>query len=603
MPRFLDRYSSRFVDASSLPKDIDLGRFADEDGKDLTNRVFSVGNDRYIHQDLLEEKNESLHNLFDKIRRKLEEESDGVFDIYPTVQSLEEKLGLYTFEKYLCDKVQHIEQVCRQPHFLLQRTIEKVNVSKAKRIPAKSYQYLASHTEDWEQKSIIQFKPSRILHEELDINYNVYENQLTLALVDRCLRYLEGRLQEIKALSEVLGSYETLSRMLSKGGFEDVWYEKVHRNFSLVGGSMAVYQQSFRKTLSETDEALRAAYKKLLKCKSSPLFDEVDSRVTGGITLRDTNVLVNHKHYRYIRALWVELVRFHPEKDDARRQADEQDILDGLRSYAKVLLAYTVLNMSVRTQDNYVLDGNYSGWDAIHARKSSIRMRENRDKTLSVTIGSHKIRLVVVGNPPSDLDSLPKGTVVLYYGKDTLIDEARSVRIDPIDADSSERLGKLINRYLLAEYASGILESFPFPQHLRDFVRYLDIPWVKFDPRKYTYSFQGPGTVLNKSCVSSDLVVGRNIRDDQKKDLYRLVQEISVNYDSYSKQRLFCFHCLRPYNQHILETLEYLPCEDDHFVVDFSREGLVVLKNDDPRYEGVDINWGMDCLTVRLDEV
>ena len=597
MPAFYDRYTGKWTTPDSFPADIDLGRYTAENGADLTNRVFQVGNNRFIHQDLLEEGNESIHNDFLQIKDKELVQKDS-FVIYPTVQCIEKELGLYDFEKYLCEKVRHIEEICRQPHSLLQRTIEKVNVARAKRIPSKSYQYLASHTEDWEQKSILLFKPNRILHEELDVNYNVYENQLTLALVNRCLRHLEGRLRRIKSLRQVLESYESLSGLLEGKVMENAWYEKLHRNLTLIAGSMTAYQESFLKTLSKTEESLRGAYKTLLKCKTSPLFDEVDARVTQGITLRDTNVLVNHKHYRYVRYLWVELQRFRPEKDEEKRKADEQDVLDGLRSYGKVLLAYTVLNMSVRTQCNYHLAGRYSDWTARHPRKAEIILSENKDKTLSVRIGKYELRFIIIGNPPQNTSMLPDRTFLLYYGKDDLPETERAIRIDPVDADSSERVGKLINKYLLAGYADGIREKFPFPMHLRNYIKYIDAPWVAFDIKSSTYSFKKPGTKLQRSSISSELTVGKNIRDDQMKDLMKLIRELNEQYNHYIAKRLFCFHCLEPYNVYTLETFDYLRCGDDDFIVDLSKADLVIVKSGDEKYEGKDIDWGMDCLEI-----
>jgi hypothetical protein len=196
---------------------------------------------------------------------------------------------------------------------------------------------------------------------------------------------------------------------------------------------------------------------------------------------------------------------------------------------------------------------------------------------------------------------LPDKTFLLYYGKENLPETDKAIRIDPVDADSSERIGKLINRYILAEYAAGIQESFPFPMHLRNYVGYIDAPWVAFDTKGYSYSFKKPGVKLQRSCISSELVVGKNIRDDQMKDLMKLVREINEKYDTYVAERLFCFHCLEPYNVHTLETLDYLRCGDDDFIVDLSRPNSVIVKCGDEKYEGKSIDWGMDCLEINTN--
>lgn len=600
MPTFYDRFTQRNISESQLPRDIDLGRFVSESGLELTNRIYSCGSDHYIHQELLDEANVSLHNIFSEIHNKILKEERNHFTVFPTVQSVAKQITPYKFEEYLFDHVHHLEQICRQPHFLLQRTIEKVNVSRAKRLPSKSYQHLASHTEDWQQKSIVQFKPSRVLNEELDVNFNVYENQLTLALINRCLRYLDGRLRGLKNLKKALSKYDELKRLLSGRKVENAWYEKVHRNFALIGGAMTDYQEQFLDTINNTEEALTSVYRTLLRCKSAPLFNDVDSRVTASITLHDTNVLVNHKHYRYVRSLWKEYLKFNPDKGDDEQKSNEQIIIDGLRSYVKTLFAYTISKMSY-ISSNYLLEGSYNCWDGIHERKTSVSFKENSDKTYSVQIGDYSLRFIVIGNACKNLSSLPKRTFAIYLSQSETIDNDQAIRVDPYDVDSSERLGKVLNKYILAEYSKKIMREFPFPQHLRDYVKYIEVPWISFDTKKYTYKYLSPGEELNaKTCISKDLVVGKNIRDDQKKDLIRLVEDIRSNYSALVASDLYCYHCLSPLNLHVIEKLDYLKCPNDNFTLDLSQAGRIILKNDDEKYSSMEVDWGLDCLEIDI---
>lgn len=219
-----DRLKSIAIDSSKLPNHIDLGRyFVVESGQDLTNRIVNVGVDKFISQELLESKNKSLQDLFCYFNAALLEIKDNDFAIIPLIQSVKDKLELNKFEELLESKVFHLEEIFRQPHYLLQRTIEKVNVSRAKRIPAKSYQNLASHTEDWLHKSIVDFKPRRILNEELDLQYDVYENQVTIALIERCLIYLNSRIHEVHDISNFLDEYY---KLLEDRNDSAGWYKK-----------------------------------------------------------------------------------------------------------------------------------------------------------------------------------------------------------------------------------------------------------------------------------------------------------------------------------------------------------------------------------------
>lgn len=200
-----DRLKSVQIDDKNLPSQIDLGRFYIVDTKEeLTNRIINAGSDKIILQDLLDNKNKSLQDLFCYFHASTNESGLSDFSVIPLIQSVKEKLFLNKFEELLEAKILHLEEIFRQPHYVLQRTIEKVNVSRAKRIPAKSYQNLASHTEDWLHKSIVDFKPRRILNEELDLDFDVYENQVSVALIERCLLYLNSRIQEVTTLETFL---------------------------------------------------------------------------------------------------------------------------------------------------------------------------------------------------------------------------------------------------------------------------------------------------------------------------------------------------------------------------------------------------------------
>lgn len=218
-----DRFTGSTLDSNSLPNLIDLGRyFVCDSRQDITNRIVNVGTNKLISQGLLESKNKSLQDLFCYFNVAISHK-DNDFSVVPLIQSVKEKLFLNEFESLLESKIFHLEEIFRQPHYLLQRTIEKVNVSRAKRIPAKSYQNLASHTEDWLHKSIVDFKPRRILNEELDLLYDVYENQVTIALIERCLIYLNSRIQEVHDISNFLTEY---NKLLSDRNDSNGWYKK-----------------------------------------------------------------------------------------------------------------------------------------------------------------------------------------------------------------------------------------------------------------------------------------------------------------------------------------------------------------------------------------
>lgn len=595
--RIYDRFTGTFIDSSSLPKNIDLGRYTTEDWQDLTNSIFDTGSEYYIHQELLNEANHSLHELFKDLDKRVSAMGGGEMNIFPLIQTLKDKLEMNEFEIYLCEKIPHLEQICRQPHYLLQRIIEKVNVSRAKRIPSKSYQYLAAHTEDWEQKSIVNFKPNRVLNEELDLNFNIYENQLFLAFVERCLKYLNGRLKEVKDISLFIEKYKEL---LKKRYDTHAWFKKVSRNLTLIGG---VYEdENYKKDKNDdkaklltTEEHLRAAYKKLQLIRSSDLFDDVNKRAAKNITLRDTNVLINHKHYRYVRSLWLELNKIRPEKTEEDLKIDEQIVIEGVRSYSKVLIAYIVKNVL-----KYNLYGNYSKWDAINDYYCPISM-EDKKGVIYLTIGKNEISFVTVANDCKESSDIfkRKGLYVLSLGDSKR--EGSIISVSPYDADSVERVGRVIKEYILREYLAGIYAAYNYPQMLKDYVKHIDCQYVVFNSN-YTYSYLGvPQTeILDDDAVrglEADEQFKRRSRIDRDKirsTMKNLVTEINEN----AEKLLSCLKCQNnechfEVHRQNAKQLEYLQCECG-FVLD-STGGHVIFKNKNEHYKDLKPeDWGMD---------
>lgn len=357
--------------------------------------------------------------------------------------------------------------------------------------------------------------------------------------------------------------------------------------------------------LATTEERLKAARKSLLLIRSSDLFDEVNKRAAKNITLRDTNVLINHKHYRYVRSLWQELDKIQPEKTEEELKIDEQTVIEGLRAYAKTLFSYTVSHLNYNDNLNYEMEGSYSGWNALNNRLAPISFVVADDKTFEVTIGKWNLRFIVVGNISNvDTRSLPERTFLLCYSQDRPLVDDRVVLINPMDPDSAERLGLVINRYLLSEYVSRIQMEYPYPQALREFIGYIDAPWIHFynDHNHYTYSFIKSRTPIDKKAISARLVVGRDIRDDQKKELLKLVDEIERNYSEYVSNNLYCFHCHSPLNENMLDDFKYISCHDG-FVLDISQPGRIILKNVDERYSADNVDWGFDCMDFFTDNL
>ena len=113
--QFIDRYTLRKVSDKDLPGQIDLGRYYAVDTKlDLTNRVFNVGVDRMIQQDILDSQNKSIQELLCYFFDQVSHSKNDCFDIPPLIQSVSNKLFLNNFETMLEKELFHLEEIFRQ---------------------------------------------------------------------------------------------------------------------------------------------------------------------------------------------------------------------------------------------------------------------------------------------------------------------------------------------------------------------------------------------------------------------------------------------------------------------------------------------------------
>ncbi|HCZ21992.1 MAG TPA: hypothetical protein DHU72_00515 [Rikenellaceae bacterium] len=601
-----DRFSGNTLDSNSLPNHIDLGRyFVCDSRQDITNRIINVGTDKLISQGLLESKNKSLQDLFCYFNVAISHK-DNDFSVVPLIQSVKERLFLNEFESLLESKIFHLEEIFRQPHYLLQRTIEKVNVSRAKRIPAKSYQNLASHTEDWLHKSIVDFKPRRILNEELDLLYDVYENQVTIALIERCLIYLNSRIQEVHDISNFLTEY---NKLLSDRNDSNGWYKKIDRNLSLIG---CVYEDenysggmSRNDILSKTHQRLKSLCKRLKALQNAPLFGEVNHRMVLSLMseqdIRTTNVIANHKHYRYVRDLWLALNKVDHEKSEKEREQYEQDVINGVRSYSKTIIAYVMQNVL-----GYELKGNYSNWNAIHPYYPTVTLSETQDSILSLTIGRTSLSFLVLANYPAIAQSeLNADSYILCMCDNRTY--GNIIGISPYDADSIERVGTILKSYIIKDFVCQLRNKYEYPHHLRDFISCIDSEYIEFC-RDFTYSYKGLSFDYINSKQPLERVVSyevfkqrpRTEKDAIKADIVSLIEEINKGATILSN-KIICFNCMTPIQRRNLPQLNYIQC-DCGFVLDSSDENIIY-KNRDIKYSKLKReDWGMDYVEISNHE-
>ena len=132
----------------------------------------------FVDNQLFDSKNSLLLNTFKEISEELEiiDELNDIDEIVPLLRNFDKQLEITKFDEFIYKYLFHIEEICREPSYHLKRDIEKVNISRAKRIPVRAINYLASHSEDWARRKIQTVQPNKILAEIIEYDLQIYEN-------------------------------------------------------------------------------------------------------------------------------------------------------------------------------------------------------------------------------------------------------------------------------------------------------------------------------------------------------------------------------------------------------------------------------------------
>lgn len=503
-----DRIYNVFVEEAKLPNHINLGRY-----------LITETNEELCADNLPQECDSSVNDAFlgdtfsttHKILRRLTQEIQGSIPCKddlpsPIIRDVCAEIKLTDFEEHLYEHINHIKAAFNNPHSKLNRTEEKVNASKAKRITPRSYQHLGAHTEDWQQYSIVSFRPERVLTEELSQDYDIYENRLLVAFVQRTLAYLRGRLKSVEDAKEFIKEYRNSLQTYQKGLSDDsYWYAKPERNLKLYGREY--HDQNYiaegEDDESKSDLTYRKLYRMMNECVimlGKNLVQEVNQRTLDTINYHDTNVLIGHPHYKYLKSLWPELNTEIQEFSVERIQAEHQDTIRGLASYANAIIKYIVAEYFHYS----IHDCSENGWTA--------EFQENRypafpiisvtsnNGVLELHVGTHLLRIVAIVGELRDA-ILPPDCVVLKYNfrryEDINSNEPQQViDVNLKDVNSVERLAMYIRSVIIGLHIKAIKANKTAPQSL-DFM-HPDFP-VKMYDGDTNYVMMNDDFVLNIS--------------------------------------------------------------------------------------------------------
>ena len=618
--KFYDRYVGQTT--ANLPIHMDLGRFAVIEGgviRDLTNvDVVKLG-DFVVRESIFEETNQNVHDLLHTIADSYK---NDISDVNPIIQKF--NIEIKEFEKLLNKEKSHLRGIVANPHTLLDKNTMKVNIGRAKRISTRSYQYLAHHSEDWEKMSLLSPKPRKILHEELIIDYTVYENILFKVFIHEAIKHLNKRIKETADISKFFISIFGAKLICPHCGYEyeytkeeelppsecphckknakwidgitTIWMDKIDRRNRLVGRA---HKTDKSKDSGATNRTLAALKSELVQMEHAPFLDDLPKQVSNNFTYHDTNVLNSHKHYKYLKILWLELKKLKESSEEKDPIIVQQDIMDNLRTYVETLFVYSLRQM------HYQIKRNNNGITAEHTSLPTMRVESDDYGVIHIsTINSH-IRIISLGGiyEEEETMNLPENTVCFCFNDyQQTKDNVKGVYyINPIDTNSIECSGQLIRKLILQQYIKTINLKYEYKHSLRDFVSAINSKDILFDKKSFTYCFsdQIPQNINEFDVISNIRAIPeykqRNKRDQDIliNDISELVKDINDKCSIIHKT-LVCPKCGSHYRS---RDLNYLVCNCG-FICDLSENKLKFYHSQkDSSYSKITSKgWGMDII-------
>ena len=619
--QIIDRYTGKILSNSNLPGDIELGRYAISMGstyKELTSKSYKVQEGQRIHQELLDDVNKDKHNIFEIISESVE---NGDFRSIPLLQGIKNGLEFGDFATQMEEDFKHIEAIFHAPYSKLNRTIEKVPVSRAKRISNRSNQYLAAHTEDWLHKGLVSFRPSRILTEEIISDENVFENQLVIALVTRAAHHLERKLRYTRDITEFLIEY---SKLIEKHeNSEDCWYKKVRRELSLAGKVYDEQSGNYKATnadiqvVTSTMKRLKKLRDSLLKLRQYDLFYNVDQRLVKSVQYHDTNVLINDKHYRYLKKLWVLLLKEeNANPDDNKADADEY-IINNVRNYGISIINYAVKDIEYL---GYNVVGTDKQWKAQRDNCPDIRLSVDEYGVINVMVGSDKLRFIVTCDLPylSGNQSLPKNTYVIAYDNNdadddyvrSSVDSANIIPVSLRDITCVERIAIILRQEMLKQYVEKTLfKAYEMPRILLPYYNLIAtfIKCIQIDAKVPSYIFtKYPIVEFNKNKWRDKVLSSDDYKDKSRMEQKKISDALDTFIDDYElyamdlRDKLRCFDpdCSLQINSWQCDSLSYIVCSCG-YVLDSSNHSHIVFYKKDSPFSPEEM--GMDYLAINLN--
>jgi hypothetical protein len=343
------------------------------------------------------------------------------------------------------------------------------------------------------------------------------------------------------------------------------------------------------KDTSITNRVLVSLKSELVKLEHSPLFEEFPKHSNESVVYHDTNVLNSHKHYKYLKILWLELKKLKEQAGEDDPFIVHQEIMNNMRIYVETLFVYSLRQMDyeITRVENTIL--------AKHESLPKIRLSIDKYGVLRISTNDVKFNIITLGGiyEIENTRRMPQGTYCFCFSdyQKPKNNVEGIYFVNPIDTNSIEYSGQVIRMLIIQDYIAILNRKNPFKHSLRDFVSMIGYKDIIFDKSSFTYSFgkKLPNNIDENNVTSivkeSQEFKQRNRRDQETllSDMSGLIHEINEKCSAISKT-IVCPKCSKQYRS---RDLRYLVC-DCGFICDLSlQKGKLFHSQKDTSYSKI----------------
>ena len=374
----------------------------------------------------------------------------------PLPADLDDRTKSQAIDQQISKRHVHLIHACRKPRQQLKTDLEKLPVGRAKRIPPRSLEYLASHSEDWKRKTVLGIEPTHVIAEVIEDQLNIYENRVAAELVDRIAAYLNKRVSELEKIKALLDDRSNFQSAFSQNA-----------TFRLAGRISSLWGAIFKDaalSMSTHDlrDQLASVRRSIIGLKQSILYRSIPKKREIKQELHHTNIFDNDSHYREVAELW----RVWSESGESMEQDEEatfsswQKANRDFSSFCRLLVCRSLQEIGWQLQPASGIPSaatlTFMGPDGTLAL-----LEEHEGMTYSVSTEEGRLNIVPLlatlarmsdeGQLLDWLKELEDGvdgadTLFLYYGKSS---ELRNLTL------GNSRLGMLLDGFSLGTNVHG----------------------------------------------------------------------------------------------------------------------------------------------------